>query len=99
MSRCSPVQQGLPRSNADTVRSDERHCGPRTWSDVWTWSLAWPVLLHFPESLQRAEQNQAHYQFWLGLGFKLNHLCSTNLLLISSIDGLLREEAAESQVS
>lgn len=50
--RGSPAQQGLPHSNADTVHSGEKHCGPRTWSDVWTWSHAWLVLLHFAESLQ-----------------------------------------------
>lgn len=54
---CSPVQQGLPHSNADTVHSDERHCGPRTWSDVWTWSHAWRVFLHFADSLQIAKEN------------------------------------------
>lgn len=43
------------------------------------------------------EQNKIRHI--INYGFKLNHLCSTDLLLISSIYGLLREEAAESQVS
>lgn len=59
---CSPVQLGLPHSNADTVHSGEKRCGPRTWSDVWTWSRAWLGVLHFAESLQMAEEKQTHHQ-------------------------------------
>lgn len=63
-SRCWPVQRGLPHSNADTVHSGERHCGPRTWSDVPAWSPSWLVFLHFAKGLQSGKGNQAYYQLF-----------------------------------
>lgn len=47
--------QGLLHSSGDTVHSDERHCGLRTCSDGWTWSLVWLVFLLLASSLRRAQ--------------------------------------------